>query len=131
MNNTIVFICEFGSKKSVLAAQWFSKLAAERELDLHGVSRGTNPDTEVPGRIRAELLSAGIDIGNAAPQKLAPEDRSTARMIVSFTDEPLEPIGNVPVRSWADVPALSEDFDVASEQIRTRVRALVEELSHS
>jgi hypothetical protein len=41
---TILFICEHGAAKSVIAAAYFDKLAKERGLKYRAAYRGTNPD---------------------------------------------------------------------------------------
>ncbi|NOT62115.1 MAG: hypothetical protein HOP19_18030, partial [Acidobacteria bacterium] len=41
---TILFICEHGAAKSVIAAAHFDKLAKARGLKYRAVFRGTNPD---------------------------------------------------------------------------------------
>jgi len=38
-----VFICEHGAAKSVIAAAYFNKLAAERHLNFHAIARGLTP----------------------------------------------------------------------------------------
>ena len=47
---TVVFVCEHGSAKSMIAALWFNRLASEQGLPLQGVSRGVNPDAKVGTR---------------------------------------------------------------------------------
>jgi hypothetical protein len=41
---TILFICEHGAAKSVIAAAYFDILAGERGLKYRATFRGTNPD---------------------------------------------------------------------------------------
>ncbi len=43
----VVFVCEHGSAKSVIAAAFFDKLARERGLTLRAVARGTQPVAKV------------------------------------------------------------------------------------
>ncbi len=47
---TILFVCEHGAAKSVVAAAYFNRLAEEKGLNYKTVFRGTKPDS---------LLSAG------------------------------------------------------------------------
>src|SRR3982751_846284 len=53
---TVVFVCEHGAAKSVLASQYFEQLAKERGLKIRAISRGTNPDKEVGPAVRKGLL---------------------------------------------------------------------------
>ena len=39
----IIFVCEHGAGKSVIAAAYFNKLAAERGLPDRAIYRGANP----------------------------------------------------------------------------------------
>ena len=43
--NTVLFVCEHGAAKSVIAAAYFNQLASEKNLDVRAIERGTNPDT--------------------------------------------------------------------------------------
>jgi hypothetical protein len=43
----IVFVCEHGAAKSVIAAAYFNKLARERNLNYEAVCRGTFPDSTI------------------------------------------------------------------------------------
>ncbi len=44
---TILFVCEHGSAKSVVAAAHFNRIAAARGLPFRAISRGTVPDAEM------------------------------------------------------------------------------------
>jgi hypothetical protein len=52
LKTKVVFVCEHGSAKSVIAAAELSRMAKERGLDLSILARGTNPDAEVPKLVR-------------------------------------------------------------------------------
>ena len=44
----VLFVCLHGSAKSVIASQYFRRLAAERGLAADTGSAGTEPDAEIP-----------------------------------------------------------------------------------
>lgn len=44
----IVFVCEHGSAKSVIAASEFERMAKKEGLAVNILARGTNPDAEIP-----------------------------------------------------------------------------------
>ena len=44
---TVVFVCEHGTVKSVIALAHFQRLARERGLPLRAISRGTAPDARL------------------------------------------------------------------------------------
>ena len=46
-NPIIVFVCEHGAAKSVIAAAYFNKLAQEANSEVRAVARGTHPDSEL------------------------------------------------------------------------------------
>src|SRR5260370_33119378 len=64
---TVVFVCEHGSAKSVIAAAELERQAKEKGLDLNILARGTNPDTEIPKPVRDGVKSDGYGIGTQEP----------------------------------------------------------------
>jgi protein-tyrosine-phosphatase len=40
----VVFVCLQGSGKSLIAAEYFRRLAVQRGLDMHATSAGPDPD---------------------------------------------------------------------------------------
>lgn len=54
----IVFVCEHGSAKSLVAASFFERMAKERGIVVRAVSRGTAPDASVPAAV-VEALGMG------------------------------------------------------------------------
>jgi hypothetical protein len=50
-DSQVLFVCEHGNVKSLMAVSYFNQLAQERRLPFRAVSRGTAPDsTTVPPR---------------------------------------------------------------------------------
>src|ERR1700755_547517 len=64
----VVFVCEHGTVKSVVALEHFNRLAEARRLDVVGVSRGTRPDSVVPDVVSRGLLLDGFDVSLFSPQ---------------------------------------------------------------
>src|SRR5437667_12284668 len=81
---TVVFVCEHGSAKSIIAAIEFESMAKEKGLDLIIVARGTNPDAEIPKLVRDGLKADGYDAGTRKPTKVSEKDLQGAARIVSF-----------------------------------------------
>src|SRR6267154_1278395 len=71
---TVVFVCEHGSAKSIIAAVEFEHMAKERGLDLNILARGTNPDAEIPKMVRYGLKADGYDAGSLKPTKVSEKD---------------------------------------------------------
>src|SRR5207245_10287624 len=70
---TVVFVCEHGSAKSIIAAAEFQRMAKERGLDLNILARGANPDAEIPKLVRDGLKADGLDVGTAKPMEVSEE----------------------------------------------------------
>src|SRR5215467_9813815 len=68
---TVVFVCEHGSAKSVIAAAHFNRLAAEKGLPYRAIARGTKPDDVVAPAVKAGLASDGLDVSNWKPALVA------------------------------------------------------------
>src|SRR3954471_6378504 len=60
---TIVFVCPFGSAKSVVAARFFNRMATERGLSYRAVARGLTPESTIPAYVREPIRSDGFEIG--------------------------------------------------------------------
>lgn len=124
----ILFVCEHGAAKSVIAATYFNKLAAEKGLDLRGVARGTDPQPELSAKALAGLQEDGLEPPESVPQKLLAADVQSARQIVAFCDLPLEYQDENLVDHWNNVPAVSEDYANARDAILQHVTQLVNEI---
>jgi arsenate reductase (thioredoxin) len=126
---TVVFVCEHGSAKSVIAATEFKRMAIEKGLDLNILARGTNPDAEIPKLVRDGLKADGHEIGALKPTKVSQKDLRGATKIVSFGPDLSQwlPDG-ARVMDWSATPSVSEDYRAAREYIRKQLELLVQEL---
>ena len=125
---TVVFVCEHGAAKSVVSAAHFNRLAKERNLNLRAVSRGTNPDKEMPVNTINALKADGLDVGITKPTKLTKPDVVGAVRVVTFCQLP-EAFANVtPVERWDDVPPMSEDYNKFRDTVVERIKRLLAEL---
>jgi arsenate reductase len=124
---TVVFVCEHGAAKSVIAAALLERLAAERGDPMRALARGTEPDDQISEAAATGLLAEGIDVGGWQPRQLTPADLARARRIVSFGPDlsPLLASGrSAPVERWDDVPSVSEGFTAARAAILRRLLTL-------
>jgi hypothetical protein len=128
----VVFVCLHGSAKSLIAAEDFRRLAAQRGLDIGAISAGTDPDLEIPRDVIKGLRKDGIDARGRVPRKLAREDLTTAWRVVSLGCElgDIVPPG-LTVERWDDVPSVSENFGLAREAILGHLHRLLDECSRS
>lgn len=129
---TVVFVCEHGAAKSVVAAAHFNKLARERGLGFRAISRGTDPEPAVPARVREGLSSDGAPVEDGfAPERVQARDTAGAARVVTFDVKLPIDVPAATLRNWSDVPAFSDGYDAARNDIRARVEALLQELAGS
>jgi protein-tyrosine-phosphatase len=113
---TVVFMCKYGSVKSLVAAERFNKLAEQQGLSVRAIGRAANPGTlhtDVPEVVARELALEGSNVSNYQPSVLKPEEAASAIRVVhiSLQGEP-DPDSTVvaSVRGteerWDDVPTM-------------------------
>src|SRR5262245_10706176 len=72
--NQIVFVCEHGAAKSLIAAAHFNKLAEERGLPHRAIARGTNPDEKFAPAVVASIRKDGLNAPVGQPTKVTEAD---------------------------------------------------------
>ena len=130
-DQTVVFVCEHGAAKSVLAASYFNHLVKERRLLFRAIARGTAPDPQVPARVQEALAFEGLSHWPSTPAAIEPGELERAHTVVTF-DQPEVGLGiSGPVRliEWNGVPPVSTDLDHAREEIIERVSVLLDDLA--
>jgi len=125
-NSTIVFVCEHGAAKSVIAAAYFNKLAGETNLDVHAIARGTNPDLELSPKAVTGLRDDGLTPTELVPQKISLADVESAQRIITFCELPDEYKEKVILEQWDGVPPVSENYKKARDAIVERINKLLE-----
>ena len=124
---TVLFVCEHGSAKSVVAAAHFNRIAAERGLPFRAVSRGTAPDPEMAPAAVKGLLGDGLKPADPAPAKLTQSDLDTAVRVVTFCDLPPDLKAAAPVERW-EVPPVSTEYAGSRDAMLERMEQLLLEL---
>lgn len=127
----VVFVCEHGSVKSMIAATLFNRLAAQRSLAARDVSRGTIPDSVIPQLVRDGLRDDGVDIGNIRPIGFSSTEVLGASLFVVFDVQLPSRRGPVPVRRWDGTPSVMTSYSAGREAIALRVTKLVSELERA
>lgn len=129
-DHRIVFVCEHGSVKSLIAVSLFDRTAKQRGLPFRAVARGVNPEEHVPPVIVAAMRDDGFEVGNFRPQALQTQDVAGAARVVaigvdltSHADE-----AHIPIQSWDDVPPASVDYAAARAALQRHIDALLDEL---
>jgi len=121
----IVFVCEHGAAKSIVAAAYFNHLAAEMGSDLRAVARGTNPDPELSPQAIKGLSKDGLTPQESAPQKLSLEDVQSAQGVIAFCELPVGYRGQASIERWDGVPPVSENYEQARDAIIGRIRQML------
>ena len=116
-NKHIVFVCEHGAAKSIIAAAYFNKLAGEKNLNIHATARGTHPDSELSPKTIAGLQADGLAPTESTPRKLSLADVESAQQIITFCELPEEYQHKVNIEKWTDVPPVSENYEIARDTI--------------
>lgn len=122
----IVFVCEHGAAKSILAAAYFNLFASETGLDVRAIARGTSPDVELSPQTVAGLAKDGLAPTESTPQKLIESEFYAAQRVVTFCELPAT-YASATVERWEDVPAVSESYEQAREVIVGHIRKMLEQ----
>ncbi|MGH7679473.1 MAG: hypothetical protein ACRENU_13465 [Gemmatimonadaceae bacterium] len=127
---TVVFVCEHGTSKSVIAMAWFDSLARARGLPFRAASRATAPDASIPEFVREGLKADGFDLSGFTPMPLRQLDLRAA-LVVSFDQPSVAQFADrsAPVTAWDNLPSVSAHYATARDSIKQRVAALVDSLA--
>ena len=123
--STIVFVCEHGAAKSILAATYFNKFAREQGLDLRAVARGTNPETELSPQLINGLAGDGLAPEEFMPKKLTASDLQSSQRMVAFCELPEDFQQSVVVEHWRDIPPVNENYVAARDVIIEHIHQLL------
>lgn len=129
--NTIIFVCQHGAAKSIVAATYFNQLAAQNELNVRAIARGTNPDSKLSEATVAGLSIDGLILAESTPQQLSLEDLHSAQRIVSFCELSDEYKDKIMIEQWDDVPPVSENYDKARDAIIEYLNVLITNIRSS
>ena len=129
---TVLFVCEHGTVRSLLAKVLFDQYASQVGLHMQAMSRGTQADSIVPAWMQQGLGTDHVALGPWRPQTLRPTDLADAAYVVSF-DVPLSATAGArgPRERWDGLPSVSKDYASERDAIKTRVRALVDSLKRA
>jgi hypothetical protein len=126
----VVFVCEHGSVKSLIAMVYFNQRARERGLPYQAVARGTAPEPFAPGPVREGLRVGGFDVSGFVPQLFKPSDLDDASLVVSFDQDIDKTVGaRVSHLRWDNLPGVLADYTRGRDAIVRHVDALLDELA--
>jgi arsenate reductase (thioredoxin) len=128
----VVFVCEHGSVKSLVAMEYFNRGAEARGLAYRAIARGTEPEPTVPRAIKDGLRNDGFDVSAFEPRKIESSDVARASLIVSFDQDIANFVGaRARYLKWDDLPGMLGDYPRGKDAIVRHVDALLDELARS
>ena len=127
----IVFVCEHGAAKSVIATAYFNKMAAERGLSYRAEFRGTDPQEALSVRAIAGLKADGVAIPSGAPTKIGAADIAKATHIFAIgCTLPAAAVSSGKSKDWSDVPD-DKGYEGQRDAIVRHVKALLDDLQRA
>jgi protein-tyrosine-phosphatase len=127
---TVIFVCEHGAAKSVIAAAEFNRLAAQKGLPHRAISRGTNLDPAYSAAVVAALKKDGFAIPGEKPQALTAEDVNSASRVITLGCSLPAPLRTAAKpEDWSDIASPSQNLDASRSDISRHLRQLVDELA--
>lgn len=124
----VVFVCEHGAAKSLIAMAYFNKLAAERGLTARATFRGVDPQDDLSVRAIAGLQADGLEVPDGRPTAIAASDVAGATHIFAIgCTLPVMATAAGKAQSWDDVPD-DQGYAPMRDAIVRHVKALLDGL---
>ena len=128
----VVFVCEHGNVKSLMAASYFNQLAEQRGLRLRAISRGSAPDSNTVPQPIAAATARRRCRGERLPPCEGRGDRSRRSQCASSRSAPTCQQAcereEQRIERWDDVPPASTSYDAARTSLKTHIAELLEQL---
>lgn len=125
---TVVFVCEHGAAKSVIATAYFNKIAAERGLKARATYRGVNPQPDLSVSTMKGLKDDGLTVEERKPTPISQSDVDKAAVIFAIgCTLPSNARASGKADSWDDVPE-DQGYGATRDAIKRHVEALVDRL---
>lgn len=117
----VIFVCEHGAGKSVVAAAYFNKIAQDRNLPWEATCRGTDPDEQVSAPTQEGLRSDGLLLPTLAPQKLSPGDTTNVERVILFTKLPDDFKTTIQNEDWSSLPNIDGKYEVRRDALIKKI----------
>ena len=124
----VLFVCEHGAAKSVMAAAHFNQRAKERKLPYRAVAKGTSPQEQLSEIAVKGLTAEGLAALPSRPEEVTAADIAGAARVVTFGCDISKVAPGSRPESWADVPGPSEDYAASRQAIDRHLDALLASL---
>jgi arsenate reductase (thioredoxin) len=124
----VVFVCEHGAAKSVIATAYFNQLAAERNLPFRATFRGTSPQDDLSVRAVEGLKADGVPVPTGKPAAITGADVADATHIFAIgCTLPDAARRSGKAADWSDVPD-DQGYGPMRDAIVRHVKLLLDEL---
>jgi arsenate reductase (thioredoxin) len=127
----VLFVCEHGNVKSLMAASYFDELAQARSLPFRAVARGSslNSDT-VPDFVKASLAEEGFDVSGFQPRVVTRDDIAASDHVISISTTLAVDHASTAakIEQWNDIPAASTNFGQSRAAIKAHIAELLRRL---
>ena len=125
----VLFVCQHGAAKSVLAAELLERKASELHVPVDVRVAGVDPSETIADGVLTLFPDRADQLRDRRPRGVERGDVEAATVTVTFnvaSDElPARPSRQL---AWDDIPAVSEDPAGARDAIDRRVGELIERL---
>jgi len=129
-DRVVLFVCQHGAAKSVLAGELLTQHAAALDLPWTARSAGVEPDAAVSDRLLELFPERAWELAGRQPRRVTAADVGDASITITFNVAPGElPAPPGEILAWDDVPPVSEDPIAARAAIERHIEALLERLS--
>ena len=124
----LMFVCEHGAAKSVIAAAYFNKIAAERGLPDRAIYRGASPQAELSVSALKGLREDGLTLPSDKPSPITAADVTSATHVFAIgCTLPAHAASSGKADSWDDVPE-NQGYAAQRDAIRKHVERLIDQL---
>jgi protein-tyrosine-phosphatase len=124
----VVFVCEHGAAKSVIATTYFNKMAAERGLHARAVYLGVNPQADLSVSALKGLRDDGLSVPDQKPSPITQADVDTATVMFAIgCTLPSNATASGKADTWDDVPE-DKGYGATRDAIKRHVERLIDDL---
>ena len=125
---TVVFVCEHGAAKSVIATAYFNKIAAEKGLRTRALYRGVNPQADLSVSALKGLHDDGLATPDQKPSPISQTDVNAATVIFAIgCTLPANATASGKADTWDDVPE-DKGYGATRDAIKRHVERLIDDL---
>lgn len=125
---TVIFICDHGAYKSVVAAAAFNKLAREQGLDMKAVARGVVPGREIAANALNGLKQDHFSEITPVPLKISKEELAKATYVVAFCSLPSGYNRPLSFQDWNQIPLVNGNYPGFRDSVLPHVKLLINNL---